>query len=330
MTPPSARAQAKHILVDGSSTVYPVTKLAAEEYNRNWDRTVNMHVDFSGTSGGFRKFLAGEIDVAGASRPINRKEIKAAKDYKIQFIEIPFAYDALTIAVNPENNWMDSIKVSELKKIWESAAEGKITRWNQIRHQIRPEWPDKEIQLFGAGRDSGTFDYFVEVVIGREGTLRADYTASEDDDELVEGIEKNPGALGFIPFAYFTKEGKKLKALAVQWDYDASTGQTVQGTPAVMPSQEAVLRGSYMPFGRPLFLYVNVKNLDAKPHLKDFLQYFLIHADTYVDQVDYLSVPKISYARSIADLETKRVGTRFFGAPEVGLSVHDLINRQPR
>lgn len=324
--PQVALSQTRQIYVDGSSTVYPVTKIAAEEFNRQWDDKVKMNVAFSGTSGGFRKFLAAEIDVAGASRPINRTEIKAAKDYKIQFIEIPIAYDALTIAVNSQNTWVDSIKISELKKIWESTAEGRITKWNQIR----PEWPDQEIKLFGAGPDSGTYDYFVEVVIGKDGALRSDYTGSEDDEDLIQGIETHPGALGFVPFAYFSKEGDKLKALAVQWDYDAMTGQPVQGTAAVMPSQEAVMRGAYMPFGRPLFLYVSVKCLESKPHLKDFLQFFLIHADTYVDRVQYLSLPKISYARAIADLESKRTGTRFFGTPEVGLSVHDMISRRQR
>lgn len=325
-TPWLAHAQPRYIFVDGSSTVYPVSKIVAEDFLKEWDSNVDLKVGFSGTTAGFRKFLAAEIDVAGASRPINRAEIKAARDFKIQFIEIPIAYDALTIAVHPKNTWVDSIKISELKTIWEKSAEGKITKWNQIR----PEWPDKEIKLFGAGTDSGTYDYFAEVVVGKDGGLRSDFTGSEDDDELIQGIEKHEGALGFVPYAYFSKEGNKLKALAVQWDYDALTGQTVKGGPAIMPSEEAVFRGSYMPFGRPLFLYVNLKSLEAKPHLKDFLQFYLIHADTYVDRVHYLSLPKISYARSIADLESKRVGTRFFGAPEVGLSVNDMINRRPR
>lgn len=325
-TPPLAHAAEKYILIDGSSTVYPIAKLAAEEYGRQFDSRVNMEVAFSGTSGGFRKFLAAETDVANASRPITREEIKAAKEYGVSYIEIPIAFDALTIAVHPENDWIDSIKISELKRIWERAAEGRAARWNQIRS----EWPDTEIKLYGAGRDSGTYDYFSEVVVGVPDGLRSDYTASEDDDELIRGIETNPGALGFIPFAYFSKEGEKLKALAVQWDYNAKSGSPVQGTPATMPSVEAVLRGDYMPFGRPLFLYVSVASLDAKPHLKEFLQFLLINADLYVDQVNYLSLPKISYARSIADLESKRTGTRFSGVPEIRLSVQDLLGRRPR
>jgi phosphate transport system substrate-binding protein len=321
-----AHSQEKYILIDGSSTVYPIVKLAAEEFGKQMDSRVNMELSFSGTSGGFRKFLGAEIDISNASRPITREEIKASKDFDIPYIEIPIAFDALTIAVHPANNWVDSIKISELKKIWELAAEGKITRWNQIH----PEWPDLELKLYGAGRDSGTYDYFSEVVVGKSDGLRTDYTGSENDDELILGIEKDAGSLGFIPLAYFSKEGGKLKALAVQWDYNAKAGTMVQAGPATLPSKEAVLQGTYMPFGRPLFLYVSVTSLNAKPHLKDFLQFFLINADTYVDRVHYLSLPKISYARSIADLESKKTGTRFSGLPELRLSVDDLLNRKQR
>jgi phosphate transport system substrate-binding protein len=303
-----------------------VVKIATDEFQRQMDRDVVMKVEFSGTSAGFRKFVAAEIDVAGASRPINREEIKVTKEYDIRYLEIPIAYDALTIAVHPEATWVESIRVSELKTMWERSAEGKITTWNQVR----PEWPNTPIKLFGAGRDSGTYDYFQQVVAGKTVGLRSDYVGSENDDELIQGIEQTPGALGFIPYAYFIKEGKKLRALSVQWDYDAIRGQPVQGAPTTYPSEEAVLRGSYMPFGRPLFLYVNLTSLEAKPHLKDFLQFFLINADTYVGQVHYLALPKISYARSIAALETKKTGTRFYGSPEIGFSVYDMINRQPR
>jgi phosphate transport system substrate-binding protein len=324
--PHLAPAQGRYIVIDGSSTVYPIVKLAAEEFQRELDSRVTMEVSFSGTTGGFRKFLGAEVDVAGASRPISREEIRAAKEHEIPYIEIPIAYDALTIAVHPGVTWVDSIQVSELKRMWERSAEGKILTWNQIR----PEWPEQELKLYGAGPDSGTYDYFLEVVVGRTEGLRSDYHGSEDDEELIRGIGQESGALGFVPHAYFSKEGDKLKALAVRWDYDAKNGRPVLGAPSTFPSEEAVFRGTYMPFGRPLFLYVRVKSLEAKPHLKEFLQFLLIHADEYVDQVHYLSLPKISYARSIADLEAKRTGTRFFGAPEVGLSVQDMINRRPR
>jgi len=319
-------AQNRYILIDGSSTVHPMMQIAAEEYSKTLDRNVKMEVAFSGTTAGMKKFLAGELDITGASRPITREELKAAKVYQIPFVEVPIAYDALTIAVNPDCIWTDSIKVTELKTLWERAAEGKVTTWKQIR----PEWPDTPVKLFGAGKDSGTFDYFKDVVVGKSGEMRSDYTASEDDEELIRGIEKTPGALGFVPFAYFTKEGNKLKALAVQFDYDAIKGHAVQGGQPVAPSEQAVLQGTYMPFGRPLLLYVNFKSLDAKPHLKDFLFNYLMSADDIAERVHYLGLPQISYARSIADLESKKSGTRFFGEPEIGLSVYDMINRRPR
>lgn len=321
-----ASAVEKYILIDGSSTVYPILKVAAEDFLKNGDGKVVMELDFSGTSAGFRKFIAGEIDIANASRPISREEIAAAKKWGVSYIEIPLAFDALTIAVNPKNHWADDIKVSELKKMWERAAEGKPTKWSEIR----AGWPDRPIQLHGAGKDSGTYDYFSEVVAGSAEGLRSDYAASEDDDVLIRGIEANPDALGFIPFAYFSKEGEKLKALAVQWDFNAKSNSPVGGAPVTLPSVDAVLEGNYLPFTRPLFLYVSVTSLSAKPHLKDFLQHFLIHADDCIDQVDYLSLPKISYARSIADLEAKNTGTRFSGVPEFRLSVSDLLNRKPK
>ncbi|MEI8293797.1 MAG: PstS family phosphate ABC transporter substrate-binding protein [bacterium] len=326
MIPSPVSAESKYILIDGSSTVYPVTKLASEDFLKRWDSKVQMDVSFSGTTGGFRKFVVGEIDVNCASRPISREEIKAAKDYRIQFVEIPIAFDALTIAVNSSNTWASQISVTDLKRMWEKSAEGKVVKWSQIR----PEWPDREIKLFGAGHDSGTYDYFKDAVVGPKGSLRSDYTASEDDDDLIKGIESDPGAIGFLPFAYFSKEGSKLKALAVQMDFNAMTGEQVTGAVATLPSEEAVHRGTYMPFGRPLFIYVNLRSVEYKPHLRDFLHFFLIQADDYVEKVHYLSLPKISYARSIADIEAKRTGTRFSGMPEIGLSVVDLINRQPR
>lgn len=321
-----SRGEERYILIDGSSTVYPILKVAADDFLKNWDGKVKMELAFSGTSGGFRKFIAGEIDIANASRPISREEIAAAKKWRVSYIEIPLAFDALTIAVNPENDWADTIKVSELKKMWERSAEGTPTRWSEIR----PGWPDRPIELHGAGNDSGTYDYFSEVVTGIAGGLRGDYAASEDDDVLIRGIEGNTDALGFIPFAYFSKEGEKLKALAVQWDFNAKSNAPIEGAPVTLPSVDAVLKGNYLPFTRPLFLYVSVTSLEAKPHLKEFLQHFLIHADSHIDQVNYLSLPKISYARSIADLETKNTGTRFSGVPEFRLSVSDLMNRKPK
>jgi phosphate transport system substrate-binding protein len=317
-------AQAPVVTIDGSSTVYPIMKLAGEAFEQENKGEVKVDVTFSGTTGGFRKFVKGGIDIADASRPILKAEIEEAKANDIEYIEIPIAYDALTIAVHPGNTWADSVKVSELKKLWEAEAEGKVTRWNQIR----PEWPDAEIKLYGAGGNSGTFDYFSEVVTGKRRALRRDYTASEDDTDLIRGIQDDKYALGFIPYAYFSDADNKLKALAVEWDYDAISGRQVKSAP-VLPSNKAVNQGYYIPFSRPLFLYINAKSLE-RPQVRDFLNFFLEDAGTYVNKVNYLALSQVAYKAAITDMDSKKVGTRFGGEPVVGIAMHDLFTRPRR
>jgi phosphate transport system substrate-binding protein len=295
-------AQTEVVTIDGSSTVYPITKLAAQAFEEETHGKVQVNVAFSGTTGGFRKFVEAGVDIADASRPILKAEIEAARANGVEYIEIPIAYDALTIAVHPENSWAESIKVSELKKLWEVASEGKVTKWNQVR----PEWPDAEIKLYGAGRDSGTFDYFSEVVIGKKDGLRRDYIGSEDDTALVRGIQGDKFALGFIPYAYFSDAEGKLKALAIEWDYDALSGRNIKSAP-VFPSNRAVTQGQYIPFARPLFLYISVNSLE-KPYVRDFLNFFLKNAGTYISRVGYLPLSEIAYRTAIADIEKKENG----------------------
>ncbi len=318
-------AAGQTIQIDGSSTVYPIMKLAGEAYAKETDGVVKVDVSFSGTTGGFRKFVEGETDIQDASRPILGKEIAEAKASGVEYIEIPIAYDALTIAVHPDNDWADTIKTSELKALFEAAAEGKITKWNQIR----PEWPDAPIALYGAGIDSGTHDYFAEVIVGPGGALRSDFTTSEDDNELVAGIEANPHALGFIPYAYFSGAGGRLKALAIQWDYDAQKGRPVESAP-VLPSNRAVYNGYYVPLGRPLFLYVNARALDEKPWLGEFLDFFLADASAFIRKVNYLPLSEIAYRQAGRHLEARKTGTRFAGQPVAGFSVHDIFTVDPR
>jgi phosphate transport system substrate-binding protein len=314
-------AQEGVVTIDGSSTVYPIMKLAGEAFEEKTEGRAKVNVAFSGTTGGFRKFVRGEIDIADASRPILKAEMQEAKDRGIAYIEIPIAYDALTIAVHPENTWADSVKVSELKKLWEAEGEGKILRWNQIR----PEWPDAEIKLYGADKDSGTFDYFSEVIVGKMDGLRRDYTASEDDTVLVRGIEGDKLALGFIPYAYFSDAEDSLKALAIEWDYDAASGRKVKSAP-ILPSNKAVQQGYYIPLARPLFLYVNIASLEKQP-VKDFLNFFLEDVGTYVRKVNYLPLSKIAYRAAVTDIDKRRAGTRFAGEPAVGIGMHDLLTR---
>jgi phosphate transport system substrate-binding protein len=309
------------VKIDGSSTVYPIMRLAAQAFEEQTGGKARVNVAFSGTTGGFRKFLEGEVDIADASRPILKAEMEEARARGVEYLEIPIAYDALTIAVHPENTWAESIKVSELKRLWEATSETKVTNWNQIR----PEWPDAELKLYGPGRDSGTFDYFSEVVLGKRDGLRRDYIDSEDDTVLVRGIANDKFALGFIPYAYFSDAEGKLKALAIEWDYDALNGRQVKSAP-VYPSNRAVNQGHYIPFARPLFLYVSVPSL-AKPYLRDFLIFFLKNAGTYISKVNYLPLSEIAYRTAVADVERKKTGTRFGGEQAVGVAMHDLLAR---
>src|SRR5688572_9062561 len=196
---PWARPQEAMIKIDGSSTVYPMTEAVAEEYRKEKKGKIKVTVGISGTGGGFKKFVRGETDIQDASRPILKEEMEQARKNGIEYIELPVIFDALTIAVNPKNDWVDHLTVDELKKIWEPGAQGKVTKWNQIR----PTWPDQPLALFGAGSDSGTFDYFTEAICGKAKASRGDYTGSEDDNVLVQGIEGNKYALGYIPFAYY-------------------------------------------------------------------------------------------------------------------------------
>lgn len=271
------------ISIDGSSTVYPVTEAIAEEY-RAEASDVRVTVGVSGSGGGFKKFTRGEIDIANASRSINSEEAKMASANNITYEEFSVAYDGLTVVVHPENNWVNDITVAELKKIWEPEAQGKIMRWNQIR----PEWPDQEIHLYGAGVESGTYDYFTEAIVGKSHASRGDYTASEDDNVLVQGVSTDPYALGFFGYAYYDENKDKLKAIPVN-DEDDSNGKG-----AILPSLETVKDGSYAPLSRPLFIYVN-STAANKPHVVDFVNFYLETAGEISEEVGYIPMPAEKY-----------------------------------
>jgi phosphate transport system substrate-binding protein len=303
------------IQIDGSSTVFPVAEAVAEEFETETKNRVT--VGRSGTGGGFKKFIRGEVDICNASRPILTDEMKGAKEAGIEFLELPICFDALTVAVNPQATWLDSITVEELKKIWEPAAQDKITKWNQIR----PEWPDEKIALFGAGTDSGTFDYFTEAICGKAKSSRSDFTASEDDNTLVQGIEGNKFALGYIPFAYYDANKAKLKALKIDWEKDTLG--------PIGPSAEAVIGGQYNPLSRPLFIYVNIKSLE-KPEVKTFIDYYLTNVAKLAAEVKYLPLPAKAYDMVKDRVAKVKTGSGFSGAPEVGLPVEDILKREPK
>ena len=305
------------IAVDGSSTVFPVSEAMAEEFQKATGGKVRVTVGISGTGGGFKKFCAGETDISDASRPIQKAEIDQCKAAGVEFVELPVAFDGLSIMVSPRNTFVDCMKVSELKKMWEPEAQVTVTRWNQIR----PEWPNQEIRLYGAGADSGTFDYFTDAVNGKEKASRGDYTASEDDNVLVQGISNDPNALGYFGFAYYEENADKLKLLGV----DAE-----KGAGCIKPTAESIRDGSYSPLSRPLFIYAKKTSLD-RPEVREFLRFYL-NADSspkLIDQVGYIAFPPPYYQQALQRLNAVQTGTVFPGGSQLGVKLEDLFSRTP-
>src|SRR5688500_17345778 len=271
---PSGGGETVVIKVDGSSAVVPITEAVAEDFQKQ--KPVKVTVGISGTGGGFKKFVRGEIDISNGSRPILKEEMDQARANGIEYIELPIAFDALTVAINNQNTWVTSMTVAELRKIWEPGAQGQITHCSQVR----AEWPNEKIALFGAGADSGTFDYFTEAIVGKAKSSRGDYTASEDDNVLVQGVEGNKFALGYLPYAYFAPHSSRMKAVPIEWEKNK-----VQGP--VSPSPENVLAGTYNPLSRPLFIYVSRKSMD-KPQIREFVEFYLKNVPTLAREVKYL------------------------------------------
>lgn len=310
--PTSALAAEKIIKIDGSSTVYPITEAVAEEFQIQ--KKTKVTVGISGTGGGFKKFCRGETDIQNASRPILQKEIDICKEAGIQFIELPIAYDGLTVVVNKSNDFVKSLSVEELKKMWEPAAQGKVKTWNQIN----PAFPATPLKLFGAGSDSGTFDYFTEAIVGKAKSSRGDYTASEDDNVVVQGVAGDKGSLGYFGFAYFEENQDKLKAVPIV---------AKKGAPAVMPSFESVKNGTYQPLARPIFIYVNATAAAFKPEVKAFIDFYLANAPTLVKEVKYIPLPANEYAAVTKHWKALKPGTGFDGVPEVGVKIEELLAR---
>ncbi|GAB4293505.1 MAG: PstS family phosphate ABC transporter substrate-binding protein [Desulfuromonadia bacterium] len=310
----TAHAADKIVRIDGSSTVYPLTEAVAEEFQKAKKGEVKVTVGISGTGGGFKKFCRGETDISDASRPILKKEMEACAQKGIKYIELPVAYDALTVVVNPKNDFISSMTVEELKKIWEPQAQGKITRWDQVN----PSWPDQPIKLFGPGADSGTFDYFTEAVVGKAKSSRGDYTASEDDNVLVQGVSRDRNALGYFGFSYYSENKKKLKAVPIV---------PKPGAKPVQPSFETVKNGTYQPLSRPVFIYVNAASV-KKREIKEFVEYYLTHAKTLSKAVKMVSLPDNAYTLARKNFEAAKTGTAFGGEPEVGVSVEELLKRE--
>jgi len=309
------RADAQVIKIDGSSTVFPVTEAVAEEFQIQKRGKVRVTVGISGTGGGFKKFCRGETDVQDASRPILTQEMEACRAAGIRYYELPIAYDALTVAVSPQNTWVNQLTVDELKKMWEPAAQGKITRWNQVD----AKWPNAPLVLFGPGADSGTFDYFTEAIVGKAKSSRGDFTGSEDDNVLVQGIANNKNALGYLPFAYYSPNANRLKAVPI-------VGKAGKPVP---PSLENVTNGAYEPLSRPLFIYVSEKSAE-RPDVREFINFYLSQSEDLIKEVKYLPLPKQAYQIAAKHFREGKLGTGFGGVPEVGLRVEELLAREAK
>ena len=312
--PLAAQAQPKVVRVDGSSTVYPITEAVAEEFQKAKKQQIKVTVGISGTGGGFKKFCRGDTDISGASRPILKGEMEECRKAGIEYFELPVAFDALTVVVNPKNNFIRQLTVAEMKKMWEPAAQGKVMRWSHVN----PQWPDQPMKLFGPGADSGTFDYFTEAVVGKAKSSRGDFTASEDDNVLVQGVSRDVNGLGYFGFAYYVENKDKLKAVPIVNDKGK----------AVAPSMEAVEAGAYA-LSRPIFIYVSAKALD-KPAVKEFVQYYMQHGGPLAKEVKYVPLPAKSYQVAWQHVQKGRKGTVFGGTAEVGVTIEELLRREAK
>ena len=302
------------ITVDGSSTVFPIAEAVAEEFGKANPDMRTPTVGISGTGGGFQKFCRGETDISNASRPIRPAEIEACKKAGVEYIEVPIAYDGLAIVVNPKNTWATTITVGELKTLWAPEAQGKITRWNQVR----ASWPNREIRLFGAGVDSGTYDYFTEATVGKEGASRGDFTSSEDDNVIVQGVGSDELALGFLPLAYVEANRNKLKIVPVD------DGKADNGAGPIVPSAQTVRDGTYQPLSRPLFVYVSRKAAD-RAEIQKFVSMFFDRTDL-VKEVGYIELTPQIYDMARKHCADKRTGTAFGeGGSQVGMTLEQLL-----
>ena len=312
LTPELASAQSL-IKIDGSSTVFPIAEAVAEEFQIAKRGKVRVTVGIAGTGGGFKRFCRGETDISNASRPILKEEMEACRAAGVKYMELPVAFDALTVVVNPQNTWVKSLTIADLKKMWEPGAQGRITKWNQVRS----DWPAQPLMLFGPGADSGTFDYFTEAVNGKSKASRGDYTASEDDNVLVQGVENNKNAIGYFGYAYYVAHKDKMRAVPIVNQKGAAVG----------PSIEGVNDGTYEPLSRPLFIYVR-ESAAQRPEVKEFIQFYLTEGAALAKEVGYVPLPAEAYKIALKHFTDKKMGTVFGGVPEVGVTIDSLLARE--
>jgi phosphate transport system substrate-binding protein len=302
------------VAIDGSSTVFPVSEAFAEEFQIETGTRVTVGV--SGTGGGFRRFCRGETDISGASRPISASEMEACEEAGIEFIELPIALDAIAVIVNPQNDWVECMTVDELKTMWQPEAQGQIDNWNEVRD----EFPDQELSLYGPGVDSGTYDYFTAAVVGEEHSSRGDFTATEDDNIIIQGVSTDEGALGFLGLAYLTENEGLVKAVGIEQE-DGS---------CVLPSVETARDASYQPLARPLFIYVNKAKLEENEDVQNYVNFVLMpeNAVELVAEVGYVPLPEEAFELAQAKVEAGRTGSFFGGESKIGVQIEDLLQAE--
>ncbi len=284
-TSPAAAALSGTIEIDGSSTVYPVSEAVAEEFGKI-HRGVRVNVAVSGTGGGFKRFVVGDTDISNASRPIKDSEAASAGDNGIRYRELKVGTDGLSIIVNPQNDWVECLTVEELKMIWEPGSG--VTNWNQVR----PNFPDRPLRLYGADTDSGTFDYFTEEIVGEGGASRSDYTASADDNVLVQGVSGDRNALGYFGYAYYAENTDKLKVVAID-----------HGSGCVTPNPDTIEDGSYTPLSRPMFIYISTKSME-RPEVKAFVKFYLENGRDLVSEVGYVPLTPDAYTSALSQIDS--------------------------
>ena len=296
------------VKVDGSSTVFPITEAMAEEFQKSFGE-FRLTVGVSGTGGGFNKLCNGEIHINDASRPIKSVEVEACAKNRVEYIELPIAFDGLSIIANPKNDWAESLTIDELREIWKP--ESTLDKWSDVR----PEWPDKDIYLVGADTDSGTFDYFTKAIVGTEGASRSDYTASTDDNVLVAAVSREKYALGYLGFAYYSENSQRLKLITVD-----------PGTGPVAPSHQTIMDGKYAPLSRPLFIYVNSEAAN-RPEVRQFVRFYLGKENGHLlREVGYVGFPEQVYELVQQRFEDGITGSLFGGqGSQVGVSFEQLL-----
>lgn len=303
------------IQIDGSSTVYPLTEAVAEEFIAEYPR-VRVTVGVSGTGGGFSKFVRSETDISNASRPIKSVEVEQAEQNGISYIELPVAYDGLAVVVHPENDWADCLTVDELEEMWRSGST--VDRWDQVRSSF----PNREINLYGPGTDSGTYDYFTAAIVGEEGNSRSDFTASEDDNVLVQGVSGDTDALGFFGLAYYENNQSRLKVLGIDDGYPDN------GEGCIEPTAQTVNEGSYQPLSRPEFIYVNAGRADD-PAIEAFVEFYLEQVGALAEEVGYVPLSEEAYALAAERFRGRVTGSMFAeGGSSVGVRIVDLLKQQ--